>query len=127
MLFHEYEIVREQTGDRLPPIDFSAYLNALGDALRHKTNAAEREQLKQILESYGWSDRADQPPQLSTARKLRHFAGRLLRNLRIAPARTTGFEFRDDEEAIRFALEHPLRPTSHSLHLETIRAEEVAA
>ena len=43
MLFHEYEIVREQTGDRLPPIDFDAYLRALGEALRHKTDAAERE------------------------------------------------------------------------------------
>jgi hypothetical protein len=127
MLFHEYEIVREQTGDRLPPIDFNAYLDALGDALRHKTNAAERERLKQILESYGWSDRLDPSPPWSTRKKLRHFAGRLLRKLRIAPAQSTGFEFRDDEEAIRFALEHPLRPTSYSLHLETINAEEVAA
>jgi urocanate hydratase len=31
------------------------------------------------------------------------------------------------EEAIRFALEHPLTATQHSLHLDTIEAEEVVA
>jgi len=127
MLFHEYEIVREQTGDRLPPIDFDAYLHALGEALRHKTNAAERESLKQILQSYGWSDRARLAPPPSTATKLRHLAGRVLRQLRLRSGRSSGFSFHNDDEAIRFALEHPLIPTQYSQHLATIEAEEVAA
>jgi hypothetical protein len=127
MLFHEYEIVREQTGDRLPPIDFDAYLNALGEALRHKTNAAERESLQQILESYGWSENANPAPAQSTVTKLRHLAGRVLRQLRLRSGRSSGFSFRNDDEAIRFAIEHPLIATQHSQHLETIEAEEVAA
>jgi len=126
MLFHEYEIVREQTGDRLPPIDFDGYLHALGEALRHKTDPAERERLRQVLESYGWRENANPAP-ASMARKLRHFAGRLLRQLRFGSGRTSGFSFRDDLEAIRFALEHPLVPTKYSPHLATIEAEEVAA
>lgn len=125
MLFHEYEIVRKQTGERLPPIDFDAYLQALGQALRLKTDAAERERLTQILESHGWSENANPAPPLSTATKLRHFVGNLLRRLRFGSGRTSGFSFRNDEEAIRFALAHPLTPTQHSLHLDTIEAEEV--
>ena len=40
--------------------------------------------------------------------KLRRLAGRLLRQLRLGSGRRSGFSFRDDEAAIRFALEHPL-------------------
>lgn len=127
MLFHEYEIVREQTGDRLPPIDFDAYLHALGEALRLKTDAAERERLKQILESHGWSDHAKPAPPLSTLTKLRHLAGSLQRQLRFGSGRSSGFSFRNDDEAIQFALKHPLIATQYSRHLETIEAEEVAA
>ena len=126
MLFHEYEIVREQTGNRLPPIDFERYLRSLGEALRLKTDPAERARLKQILESYGWSEQA--PPALLVAAgtKLRQRAGRLLRQLRIRQ-QTTAVSFRDDEEAIRFALEHPLTATPSSHHIETIEAEEIVA
>jgi hypothetical protein len=127
MLFHEYEIVREQTGERLPPIDFDAYLHALGEALRLKTDAAERERLKQILVSHGWSDEDNPAPSLSAVTKIRHFAGDVLRRLRFGSERRSGFSFRDDEEAIRFALAHPLTATQHSVHLDTIEAEEVAA
>jgi glycosyltransferase involved in cell wall biosynthesis len=127
MLFHEYEVVREQTGDRLPPIDFEAYLRALAEALGQKTDAAERERLKQILESHGWSERLNPAPRPSTMTRIRYFGGRLLRQLRFGSGRSTGFSFRDDEEAIRFALEHPLTSMEHSLHLDAIEAVEVPA
>ena len=126
MLFHEYEIAREQTGNRLPPIDFNGYLRALGDALSLKTDFAERERLKRILESYGWSEQANPAPPVATVTTLRYMAGRLLWLLRIR-RQTSGFCFRDDAEAIRFALEHPLPATHFGHHLETIEAEEVAA
>jgi hypothetical protein len=125
MLFHEYEIVREQTGSRLPPIDFDGYLRALGNALSLKTDAAERERLTQILESYGWREPA-KAPLFAEGTKLRQMAGRLLRQLRVR-RQTNGFAFADDEAAIRFALEHPVSATHSSRHIEAIDAEEVAA
>jgi hypothetical protein len=125
MLFHEYEIAREQTGDRLPPIDFDGYLRGLGEALRLKTNAAERESLKQILESHGWRGNADPYPPPTAGIRLRQLAGKLLLHLRAGPSRMTGFFFRNDEEAIRFALEHPMSASQHAHHLECVEAEEL--
>jgi hypothetical protein len=124
MLFHEYEIVREQTGE-LPPIDFDAYLRALGEALAYKTNPAEREQLKQILESRGWSEPPlpSSPPRMT----LRHAVGNVLRKLRLRREQTNGFPFDDDDAAIRFALAHPRRASKDRRHLEMIDAEEVRA
>jgi hypothetical protein len=125
MLFHEYEIAREQTGDRLPPIDFDGYLRGLGEALRLKTNVAERESLKRILESHGWTGNADPYPPPLLQSRLRQFAGKRLRQLRAGPSRMTGFFFRNDEEAIRFALNHPMSVSQHAGHLECVNAEEV--
>lgn len=127
MLFHEYEIVREQTGDRLPPIDLEAYLRGLGDALQFKTDGAEREHLKRVLESHGWrgNDVVVAPRTMRLA--LRKFVRNVLVRLRLAPKQMTGFSFPDDAAALRFALEHPLPPSNQRGHLDPIQAEEVAA
>jgi hypothetical protein len=127
MLFHEYEIVREQTGDRLPPIDIEAYLRALGDALQFKTDDAEREHLKRILESHGWTGNAEPAAPRTMRNMLGQFTRSVLPRFRAAPKQMTGFSFRDDAEALRFALEHPLPPSIQRGHLDAIDAEEVAA
>lgn len=127
MLFHEYEITREQTGNRLPPIDFNGYLRGLGEALRLKTNVAERESLKQILESHGWSGNADPYPSPPVRIRLRQFVRKLLMHLRTGPSQSTGFFFRSDEAAIRFAIDHPMPVSRHATHLAGVEAEEVAA
>jgi hypothetical protein len=125
MLFHEYEIVREQTGDQLPPIDFDGYLGALGEALRLKTNVTEKEMLKHILESHGWTGNADPFPSSTLKLRLRQFVAKLLLHLRPRRNRATGFSFRNDEDAIRFALDHPVAASPQARHLETVEAEEV--
>jgi len=127
MLFHEYEITRARTGDRLPPIDFAGYLRGLGEALRLKTNVAERESLKQILESHGWSGNADPYPPPAARMRLRQFVRKLLMHLHAGPSQSTGFFFRSDEAAIRFAIDHPMSIARHAHHLEGVEAEEVAA
>lgn len=127
MLFHEYEIVREQTGDRLPPIDFEAYLRGLGDALKFKTDKEEREHLQRVLESHGWRGNAEVVAPGTKKTLLRQFVKNVLARFRLAPKQMTGFSFPDDAAAIRFALEHPLPPSNQRGHLDSIDAEEVAA
>ncbi len=108
MLFHEYERVRRETGDRLPPIDRDAYLRELEGALRWIEDRAQR---KALASQLGVRAPIDVRSRLVT------FAARL------GLVRA----FRDDESALRYALAHPRLPRDTHEHLAMFDAEEVAA
>jgi hypothetical protein len=50
MLFHEYELVRRETGDSLPPLDLAGVLNDLGGGLRWVHDPRMKAHLRGILQ-----------------------------------------------------------------------------
>jgi hypothetical protein len=129
MLFHEYELTRRETGDRLPPLQRAACIDELGSALRWVEEAEKKESLLRILREHGWTGSIPAP---HAARRFRSVARQkvwmfLGERLAIAPPHITGFAFRDDEEALRYALRFPRkRQVSHD-HLALLDPEEASA
>jgi glycosyltransferase involved in cell wall biosynthesis len=123
-LFHEYELVRRETGDRLPPIDRDGYLEHLADGLSWKRGSIRKE-LRQLLRDHGWKGMA---PAYRRQRLRSIFREKVLRFF----ARTSGgipnargVVFRDDRHALQYALEHPRRPSRRARHLAVVKPVEM--
>ena len=142
MSYHEYELVRRETeAGRVPPIDFAGYLQELSLGLPHVEDEVRRAELTALLEQHGWRPPPPPAPGASTAprRRLRGaLAGPLVRlrhrpavtlfladHLGRTPAMITGFPFRDDEQALRYALAYPRRETETNPLLAPMEPEEV--
>lgn len=120
MLFHEYELVRRATGDRLPPLDRDACLRELAAGLQWVAEP-RRSALARAL-----GVQPGLPAPARTWRATLHEKRTLLRaRLGGPPPAITGFAFRNDATALRHALRYPrARQESHE-HLDLLEPEEV--
>lgn len=126
MLFHEYELVRREVGDRLPPLDRDGYFRDLGRGLTWVRDPQSRSQLRTLLEEHGWNGVAARHGVPEAAVPAWRRAYWLLRQratlfagdwLHIRPRSVSGFRFRSDEHALRYAVKYPSRPTGNAAHL----------
>ena len=110
MLYHEYELVRRETGERLPPIDRAAYLNHLGESLRWVEAPELRAELRRILEAHGW--RGVDAPDVRAPFRLRDRVRQKVRTFLadrfgIRPLSVSGYMFHDEQQALQLALKYP--------------------
>ncbi len=135
MLFHEYELVRRTPAGRrrLPPLDRNGYLRDLGRGLVWVADPQQREHMRRLLEENGW--KGDVPALNFRERihplhrlyfRIRQFVTLFLADrLGIPPRVMSGFAFRSDEEAVRYAIRYPLRIRGRSAFLPFVDAQEV--
>ncbi|HUR83170.1 MAG TPA: glycosyltransferase family A protein [Thermoanaerobaculia bacterium] len=127
IFFHEYELVRRETGDRLPPIDRGGYLDELGRALVWVEDPQTRAELHRVLVEHGWKGTPAATPKQSIAARLRDRAMRLLIDRAgVVPAHISGYAFPDDATALRYALQYPRRRTNDTRHLAALQPTELA-
>ena len=121
MLYHEYELVRRETGDRLPPVDRAAYLNHLGISLEWVETRKLRSRLRRTLEAHGWRP--------GRAPGVRALLGRIHRRLRafVAPRKPSfdWIEFENELDALQYAVQHPLSRQDASPDVAILEPEEV--
>lgn len=131
MLFHEYELVRRAAGgDRFPPIDRAGYLRDLAHGLTFIRDAGARAQLRALLEEHGWRGDVAQQPHVPLWRRARR---KLLQRVTLfradrfgkEPRTLTGFSFRSDEHALRYAVKYPGRPAASAAHLAIVEPVEM--
>lgn len=115
MLFHEYETVRQATGDALPPLDRAAVLCELANGLQWIVDRGQRKAAQAVLRNHGWRGRAPVWRQLVRPR-LVQFAARL----------GIVHSFADDETALRYALAHPRARQETHEHLTVFEPQEIA-
>ncbi|HEX5184304.1 MAG TPA: glycosyltransferase [Allosphingosinicella sp.] len=128
MLYHEYELVRRATGDRLPPFNRPLILKDLGRELRWTADPALAERFKAMLREAGWQEEAPQP---LPARAPEEAAYQRQRMRRIrwrgeTPETITGFAFRNDRQALKWALRYPTRKQAGAEHLALLDPKEIA-
>jgi hypothetical protein len=128
MLYHEHALVRSCTGDRLPPLDLPAVIDDLGRELRLVRNRRLKVQLRRRLEEHGWRGHEPKFPRYATpSQLLNEWRCRFHMRWRgVVPETITGFAFRSDEKALRFALKYPRHPQAASDHLAPLEGVEVS-
>jgi hypothetical protein len=119
LMFHDYEMVRRETGELLPRINRQAVLDTLATDLRWLADPEEKARLMQVLRDHGWSGREPQPFAEPGAPRTAYHHAMLLgaRFLRIAPKSLNGVSFRDDSTALAFALRYPRRRQGYAEHI----------
>jgi hypothetical protein len=128
MLFHEYELVRRRTGDRLPPLDRKGCLAELGEALRWVKEPEKRAALQKALEVHGWTGTASQFPRRPRLAALRDSSVKaLMRYFGFVPKSISGFAFADDAAALDHALKYERRPAGAPDHLAALGPIELAS
>ena len=129
ILYHEFELVRRATGDRLPSFDRDAILQDLARELRWTADRRLRRKLAGLLAEHGWTGPEPEPhPKYgrADARAERRVRRRMEKD-GFFPQTITGFRFGDDEEGLRYALRYPrIRQETHE-HLEVMQALELAS
>jgi hypothetical protein len=125
ILFHEYELVRRETGDRLPPLDPAGVMNDLSTELRWIHDPEMKADLRRILREHGWNG-PDPRPHDAPSRYSALYQGVcmfLARAFGVVPATITGFAFRDDATALKYALKYPRFAQNDAGHLALFEAE----
>jgi hypothetical protein len=129
MLFHEYELVRREVGDRLPPLDRAGCLRDLGRGLSWVVDPDTRAALREGLIDTGWDgvlpefvwDSSTDPSWRERYRRVRQALTLFLADrVGVRPSSISGFAFSSDEEALGYALRYPSRPVSHAAHLSIL-------
>jgi len=128
LLYHEHELVRRQTGERLPPLDREAVLDDLAGFLQWVAEPGLRESFRRLLREHGWTGSEPEPYPRPTWRsivwqKLTRIRMKLLGE---TPPHICGFSFRNDEEALSFALRYPRRAEPDRTHLTLVEPEALA-
>lgn len=123
MLYHEYELVRAATGNQLPPIDRTGYVEDLAGSLRLVRDPETRSALRRVLREAGWRGS-------ETRGRLRAFVrhkllGFLDEHLGVRLPNIDGRVFRNDEEALQYALSHPRPRQKEAPHLTLLEPELV--
>jgi hypothetical protein len=125
MFFHEYELVRRATGNRLPPLDVPRVLEHLGAELRWVRDPQKRAMLRQRLELAGWRGEVVELPRRPRAAALRQaLVSWAVRRFGFRPGSVSGFAFDSDEEALQWALQFPRASQTNVHHLALVRARE---
>jgi hypothetical protein len=125
ILFHEYELVRRETGDRLPPLDPAGVMNDLSTELRWIHDPEMKADLRRLLREHGWNG-LEPPPHAAPSRYsavYQRFCMFLARAFGVVPETITGFAFRDDATALMYALKYPRRAQNDGGHLALFEAE----
>jgi hypothetical protein len=119
MLYHEHAVVRRISGDALPPLDHAAVINELGGQLRWVVDPKRKARLRQLLEAHGWRGPDAKFPRTRTPSSVfQEWRCRFHMRWRGAvPPTITGFAFRSDRKALRFALRYPRQPQAEPDHL----------
>lgn len=119
MLYHEYELIRRATGDRLPPVDRGAALADLGRSLSLVADSRVRRRYAALLAQQGWT--GDIPVPLGKRTRTEAKAESMIRRKwaegGVAPATISGLSFQDDETALRWALRYPALRTDSIAHI----------
>jgi glycosyltransferase involved in cell wall biosynthesis len=125
ILFHEYELVRRETGDRLPPLDPGGVMDDLSEGLRWIEDPELKTDLCRILREHGWSglEPPPHPPRPLSSKIYQMVWTAFARPFGVAPSALTGFSFRDDEAALRCGLKYPRRAEKHADYLAAFEAE----
>ena len=123
MLYHEYELVRRATGDRLPPFDMPAILKDLARELRWTAEPALAAEFKGRLNAHGWTgeDPERLPAQTPAEADYQKRVQRRIRWLREVPPTITGFAFKSDRQALKWALRYPRRAEEDCPHLDLLQ------
>ena len=133
MLFHEYELVRREVPDRLPPLDREGCLRDLARGLVWIADQGKREEIATLLRAHGWTGdlpamrilEGRGPAWRRVARKVRQRAVLFLaEHFDAGPKQICGFQFPSDDEAVRFALKYPRPPEAGIEHLHLVRPVE---
>ncbi|MFL6859177.1 MAG: glycosyltransferase family 2 protein [Allosphingosinicella sp.] len=126
MLYHEYEIVRRETGDRLPPLDRAGVLAELGQALRWVDDPARRAALLERLRREGYDGPVPgRLPRRRVRSRIVQFLWRHRARRGWAPPHICGFAFRSDEAAIAAGLRFPRAAQADADHLALLRPAEI--
>jgi hypothetical protein len=122
MLYHEYELVRRATGNRLPSFDLPAIMKDLARELRWTAEPALAAEFKARLHAHGWTGEDPQPlPSQSPAEaEYQKRVQRRIRWLGEVPPTITGFAFKSDRQALKWALRYPRRPEEDCPHLDLL-------
>jgi hypothetical protein len=128
-LYHEYELVRRETGDRLPPLDVPGILDDLAIHLRWVDDPRLKEEYKRILRAHGWRGAEPEPvPRHRWRDSWRQF--RMLNRMKSRGERLptlTGYAFRNDRQALKYALAWPREPQEGHEHLDIVEPVEFGA
>jgi len=127
MLYHEYELVRRGSGRKLPPFDRPAILRDLGSALRWIAEPALAEELTAVLRAAGWDGEPPQPLPGQTREQAMYQRAMQwrIRWLRKKPETITGFSFRSDRQALKWALRYPRKPQQDHQHLALLEPRDL--
>lgn len=129
ILFHEYELVRRETGDRLPPLDAAGVMNEISTSLRWIDDSAIKADLRRILREHGWNGPDPEPyrgrPRLAAVRQSVYMF--LARWFGVVSSSVTGFAFPDDDAALRYALRFPRKQQRSFCHLALFNPRETSA
>ncbi|HEX9931899.1 MAG TPA: hypothetical protein VGB08_03570 [Allosphingosinicella sp.] len=126
ILYHEYELVRRETGARLPPLDRDAVIADLGEQLRYIRDPRLEAAMRDVLVRHGW--RGPEPTPLPR-RSWREVRDEAVTRMRLALGRDvatlSGMHFASDTKAVDYALRYPRRPHQGADHLALFEATEL--
>lgn len=126
LLYHEYELVRRETGERLPPIDMRGYLRDLASFIPLLPDESTRVEMLAVLRQHGLTEPPPAPIAEARASWLRRFRLRLVRlaaSLGRAPRDLSGLEFGSAAEALRYSIEYPRQFVAGTDHLSAVEPE----
>ena len=125
MLYHEYELVRRLTGDRLPPLDPGSVLDDLGAQLRWVEDEKRKRNLRAVLREAGWTGGDPPPLHRRSWREVRDqmICRYHMKRHGFVPPTITGFAFLSDRRALKYALAFPRQRQEGWEHLALLRPE----
>jgi glycosyltransferase involved in cell wall biosynthesis len=126
ILYHEYELVRRETGDRLPPLDREAVIADLGEQLRYIKDPRLVAAMRDVLARHGWCGPEPTPlPRLGWRERRDAVATRIRLALGRDVATLSGMPFRSDTKAVDYALRYPRRRQDGADHLALFEPAEL--
>ena len=126
MLYHEYELVRAVSGDRLPPLDRRAVIDDLAQAVGWVADDSERAAFLDLMRREGWTgEEPNFAPRAPLRVRLQQAYCRFRMWMGAVPPTVCGLPFRNDRSALRACLRHPRSPETNAGHLALLSPVEI--